>query len=64
MKIEEIFTLSSYENRAPGIAQIVDGNPPKEPSLLESLAPLTQMIRKFGHLPTGTKIKVTMESVE
>ena len=59
MKIVKKFTLSSYEALAFGIGHRVDGNPPKNPSFMES--GLTSMLAYFKELPTGTKIIVTME---
>ena len=61
MRIEKTFTLSSYEAQKYGIGHTVDGNPPKRPSFAESYSPLHGMVDYFRDLPTGTKIKVTME---
>lgn len=60
MKDVKIFTLSSYDN----CRQTVSGRPPKNPSFKESLSPLEAMIKSFTEYPTGTKIKVTMETLE
>jgi len=58
--VERIFTLSSYD----GSTHRVDGNLPENPSFGDSFSPLVTMIKSFSGLPTGTKIKVTMEKVE
>jgi hypothetical protein len=63
VKVTETFTLSSYEAEEYGTGHIVDGKKPKNPSFAESLAPLHCMVGKFKDLPTGTKIKVTMEAI-
>lgn len=70
MKITKTFTLSSYgdvdkdgKGIGIGIGHRVDGKPPQHPSFSESLGPLSAMIDEFRKLPTGTKIKVTMEEV-
>lgn len=60
-KAEKIFILSS--NAGIG-GHRVDGEPPANPSFAEGTECLVDMIGYFGNLPTGTRIRVTMEDVE
>jgi len=60
VKTSRVLTLSSYDKGH----QRVDGEASENPSFGESLSPITFMLGAFKGLPTGTKIKVTMEMVE
>jgi hypothetical protein len=67
MKISRVLTLSSYGDKADkgiGIGHTVNGKPPQNPSFAETMSPIHFMIDAFKSLPTGTKIKVTMETVK
>lgn len=67
MKISRVFTLSSYgdkDYKGIGVGHTVDGKPPQNPSFAETMNPVHRMIDMFDSLPTGTKIKVTMETVK
>jgi hypothetical protein len=70
-KVKKILTLSAYTFGR----HIMDGRTPKEiaqdedsqyasPSFRESFVPLHDMVESFKTLPTGTKIRVTMEVVK
>lgn len=64
MKIEKTFTLSSYEAQEYGIGHTINGEKPKNPGFAETYNPLCSMVNIFKDFPTGTKIKVTMETQE
>ena len=64
MKISRLVTLSSYEGQEYGVGHTIDGKPPKNPSFAESMKPIHEMIQSFKNFPTGTRIKVTMETKE
>ena len=64
MKIERKLTLSSYEAQEHGIGHTIDGKPPVNPSFAESISPIHEMIKVFKRFPTGTIIKITMETAE
>ena len=68
-KVTKILTLSVYDFGY----HIVNGETPKKifdkggsghTSFAESMNPVHAMIEEFDNLPTGTKIRVTMEAVQ
>lgn len=64
VKIERVFILSSYRMGDCGMEHAIDGDPAKDPSLAGIDEALEIMIENLRGLPTGTRIRVTMEDVE
>lgn len=60
VKTSRILTLSDYDK---GLHQ-VDGMATDNPSFRESLSPLHFMVGAFKGVPSGTRIKITMETTE